>query len=61
MAKSSVDGAFLQRPLRHCLHQGELLRWRDNIGRHVRSAAEMEHRVYAIMYVTFDTLFYSER
>ncbi|KAK7056928.1 hypothetical protein VNI00_002646 [Paramarasmius palmivorus] len=50
MAKSSVDGAFLRRPLRHCMHQGELLRWRDNIGRHVRSAAEMEHRVYAIMY-----------
>ncbi|ESK95731.1 xylosidase arabinosidase [Moniliophthora roreri MCA 2997] len=52
MAENGVDGAFLQRPLRHCIPtaDGELLHWRDSIGRLVREAAELERRVFAVMY-----------
>ncbi|KAI3616130.1 xylosidase arabinosidase, partial [Moniliophthora roreri] len=46
MAKHGVDGAFLQRPLRHCIPTADRkpLHWRDSIGRLVRVAAELEHR-----------------
>ncbi|ESK95835.1 xylosidase arabinosidase [Moniliophthora roreri MCA 2997] len=52
MAKHGVDGAFLQRPLRHCIPTADRkpLHWRDSIGRLVRVAAELEHRVFAVMY-----------
>ncbi|KAK7468293.1 hypothetical protein VKT23_002807 [Stygiomarasmius scandens] len=49
MARHGVDGAFLQRFAGQCDHDG-LRRQRDEIGDHVRDAAEKEGRVFAIMY-----------
>ncbi|KAI0802971.1 hypothetical protein BC629DRAFT_1696033 [Irpex lacteus] len=53
MALHGVDGAFLQRFLGQCdLEQGNqpIRDQRDEVGDHVRRAAELEGRTYAIMY-----------
>lgn len=54
MARHGVDGAFLQRFLGQCdLESGNegIRNQRDEVGDHVRSAAEKEGRVFAIMCV----------
>ncbi|KAL0581161.1 hypothetical protein V5O48_000851 [Marasmius crinis-equi] len=53
MAKHGIDGAFLHRKLSQCnpnILDGAVLRWRDNIGRLVQEASEVENRVFGIMY-----------
>jgi hypothetical protein len=53
MAENGVDGAFLQRFAEQCQPGQEhgIRRLRDEVGQHVRDAAEKEGRVFAIMYV----------
>ncbi|KAF8798292.1 hypothetical protein BYT27DRAFT_7203403 [Phlegmacium glaucopus] len=53
MAKHGVDGAFLQRFAGQCdMESGNegIRRIRDEVGERVREAAELEGRVFAIMY-----------
>ena len=54
MARHSVDGAFLQRLAGQTDMDGgneRIRRMRDEVGDRVREAAEMEGRVFAIMWV----------